>query len=240
MGQNANPLAPAPVPGVDMIAATPLDIDTMGRTLWGEARNQGAAGMTAVGWVIRNRFEQPGWWSRNDDDIPDDTIAAVCMDPWQFSCNNENDANYQKCRDVNGTNKVFRQAQAITAAVLGGMTPDPTGGADHYCRTDWIERTKWARTNKDKITRVIGAHTFFKLQKTPKPLAKSRTMAGLGAAGASTVATGAAVITDVAKQIEPLAGYSHYIMIGFLALSLVGIAWAAYAKFDDHRNEVTG
>jgi hypothetical protein len=36
---------------------TARDIDTLARTIWGEARNQGREGMIAVAWVIRNRVD---------------------------------------------------------------------------------------------------------------------------------------------------------------------------------------
>ena len=42
-----------------------LALDTLARTLWGEARGEGRAGMQAVANVIRNRAARPGWWGRS-------------------------------------------------------------------------------------------------------------------------------------------------------------------------------
>ncbi|MBK8184730.1 MAG: hypothetical protein IPK63_18385 [Candidatus Competibacteraceae bacterium] len=41
--------------------------------LWGELR----MGQRAVAWVIRNRYENPGWWSRNRDGIQDDNCGCL-------------------------------------------------------------------------------------------------------------------------------------------------------------------
>lgn len=45
-----------------------LDLDTMALTVWAEARGEAIIGQRAVAWVIRNRWEQPGWWSRQRGD----------------------------------------------------------------------------------------------------------------------------------------------------------------------------
>ena len=50
----------------------------MALTMAAEARSDGPAGMGAVGCVIRNRVEHPGWWGRD--------WLGVCLAPWQFSC----------------------------------------------------------------------------------------------------------------------------------------------------------
>lgn len=64
----------------------------------------------------------------------------------------------------------------------------------------------------------------------PKPLSKSRTMAGAGMAGAATA------LGEIAPQIEALVPYSESLKIIFLVVALGGIALAAYARFDDHKN----
>ena len=52
--------------------------DTLARTLWGEARNQGQCGMAAVAHVVLNRAAHPRWWGHD--------IISVCRAPEQFSC----------------------------------------------------------------------------------------------------------------------------------------------------------
>jgi len=62
-----------------------------------------------------------------------------------------------------------------------------------------------------------------------KPLVKSRTMAGLSVAGASTA------LSEISTQLQPLTMYSGTITTVFLILTLAGIAFAAYARMDDQR-----
>lgn len=62
-----------------------------------------------------------------------------------------------------------------------------------------------------------------------KPLTKSRTMAGLSLAGVSTM------IAEAAPQLQALAPYSSSITTAFVVLTVVGIAIAAYARIDDHK-----
>ena len=147
------------------IPYSPADLDTMARTVWAEARGEGQKGMEAVAWVIRNRLETPGWWSRHPDAIPDDTIAAVCREPWQFSCWNPRDPNLPKLLAVTDMDRHFAAALAIIRGVLAGEPTDPTNGADHYLVTSWIPRTPWAKANPGRVRARIGAHTFYHLGK---------------------------------------------------------------------------
>lgn len=134
------------------------DVDTLARTIWGEARGEGQTGMQAVANVVMNRHRSPGWWSRNVDDIPDDTVAAVCRDPWQFSCWNPTDPNSVKLRTVNLTDANFRAAVNIATRAVGGMLPDITGGATHYhaagINPSWVSGAI--------LTKVIGRHRFYR------------------------------------------------------------------------------
>lgn len=65
-----------------------------------------------------------------------------------------------------------------------------------------------------------------------KPLAKSKTMAGAGIAGAATA------LGEIAPQIEALVPYSDSMKTIFLLCALGGIALAAYARFKDHKEGV--
>lgn len=72
------------------MTATEKDRDILARTLWGEARGEGLAGQIAVAWTIRNRVNDgkaKSWWGEG--------YAGVCQAPYQFSCWNKNDPNYQ-------------------------------------------------------------------------------------------------------------------------------------------------
>jgi len=137
----------------------PIDLITLARTLWGEARGEPREGQIAIAWVIRNRLEHPGWWSRQrGDDIPDDTIEAVCRDPAQFSCWWDAQAPLVRTRSLGPQIELAR-------AVLGGLEPDPTGGADHYHTIARPEAAatwppKWA-VGHPGVT--IGRHLFYRL-----------------------------------------------------------------------------
>lgn len=147
-----------------MIGLKKGDIDTAARTLWGEARGEGREGMTAVMWVIRNRSRKPGWWSRHPGDgIQDDTLAAVCRDPYQFSCWNPNDPNLPRLLSADESDGTFLLAMSVVLEVLTSRVPDPTGGADHYCTKAFFRSAPaghWCR----KLTKSaeIGNHLFFK------------------------------------------------------------------------------
>lgn len=66
--------------------------------------------------------------------------------------------------------------------------------------------------------------------KDPANLSQSRTMGGAGLGGVGVAGAG---LSEVASQIEPIAYYSQVIMFTFLALTLLGVGIAAYARWDD-------
>lgn len=138
---------------------TALDIDTFARTLWGEARGEVFEGILAVGWVIMNRYNRPGWWSRNKGDgIPDDTIAATCRDPMQFSCWNENDPNREKLINVTLDDSAFQKCYYIALRLsLEYEKNDPTHGSCHYHTANVMP--KWAQGKIPVYT--IGDHRFY-------------------------------------------------------------------------------
>ncbi len=135
---------------VDDIAA-----DILARTLWGEARGEGTAGMQAVAAVIMNRVKtsraKPGgmWWG-ND-------VISVCQKPWQFSCWNRSDPNMKKVMAVTANDPYFKNAQAIARAALAGTLRDPTGGATHYHARGSVP--DWAKGQPPTAT--IGRHVFY-------------------------------------------------------------------------------
>ncbi|WP_062381972.1 cell wall hydrolase [Pseudomonas abietaniphila] len=135
---------------------TDKDRDVLARTLWGEARGEGLAGMVAVAWSIRNRVEdgkEKSWWGEG--------YAGVCQKPYQFSCWNKGDPNQPY---LTGAKQIpFRElAQCRIAAdqVIDGRVADPTGGATHYYAASMPSAPKWA--NGAKKTLTLGNHIFFK------------------------------------------------------------------------------
>lgn len=133
-----------------------LEVDVLARTLWGEARGEGVAGMEAVACVILNRAaiaQEKGryWWGNN--------VIQVCQKPYQFSCWNRSDPNFRKLQEVDESNLYFVTAQRVARRAIAGTLKDTTGGATHY----HAEGTTpyWA---KNEIpTAQIGKHIFYKI-----------------------------------------------------------------------------
>lgn len=140
---------------------TELDLDTLTRTLFGEARGEPLVGQVGVVHVVLNRLRTPGWWSRQKGDgIPDDTVAAVCRDPWQFSCWNPSDPNRAKLLALTPADSIYRILRnSVEAVVLRGLHPDPTGGATHYKRFDW--KAAWAAGRTPTVR--LGVHEFYRV-----------------------------------------------------------------------------
>jgi N-acetylmuramoyl-L-alanine amidase len=132
-------------------------IDTLARTIWGEARGEGAAGMQAVAAVILNRLsitKKSGgyWWG--------DNLIEICRKPYQFSCWNENDPNLKKLQAVDDRDLHFATALRLARrAVTTGLT-DPTNGATHYHAAGITPY--WSKN--EKPCAVLGRHIFYKLK----------------------------------------------------------------------------
>lgn len=134
------------------------DVDTLARTLFGEARGERRAGMEAVAWVILNR-------ARRGPPRFQATISEVCKAPYQFTCWSKNDPNSKVCAAVHEGDPSFLLALNVATAVLGGMVPDPTRGSDHYHTVSMNPYPSWA--SKMQLQAVIGSHRFY-AEKPPK------------------------------------------------------------------------
>lgn len=133
-------------------------IDTLARTIWGEARGEpdARAGMRAVAHVVLNRRDAPSWWGRS--------VQGVCRKRAQFSCWNEGDPNLAQLSAVTRDNALFALALEI-AAELTAMDQDsrqridPTGGATHY-HAATIATPAWAQGHAPLVR--IGHHLFYR------------------------------------------------------------------------------
>lgn len=129
-----------------------LEIDTLARTIWGEARGEGSIGMQAVAAVIHNRLavsRQKGkfWWGNS--------LIEICQKPYQFSCWNRDDPNYRKVLNADARDNSFAKAIDIARVCLA----DPTGGATHYHAANIYPY--WARNQQPTAT--IGKHIFYRI-----------------------------------------------------------------------------
>lgn len=128
------------------------EVDTVAKTLWGEARGEGLDGMRAVACVIGNRTARR-WRNKSG-------FAAVCLDRWQFSCWNANDPNRARLATLDRRpDAAFTQALQVAHALVGGQLADFTFGATHYYASSLVRRPAWA-LGKTPCLRQ-GRHLFF-------------------------------------------------------------------------------
>jgi N-acetylmuramoyl-L-alanine amidase len=136
--------------------ATDRDLDTLARTIYGEARGEGEFGMQAVACVIMNRVhasaKKPQWWGVG--------IDGVCLKPGQYSCWNADDINRPIIEAVTEAEPVFALATAVAAKAAAGTLDDITNGATHYYDRRMPEEPYWARGIEPCA--VIGHHKFYK------------------------------------------------------------------------------
>jgi len=125
----------------------------LARTIYGEARGESWQGKQAVANVVMNRVK-----SRR---FPN-TIERVCLQPYQFSCWNENDPNSKIIANLQpGQNSRFNQCIEIARSAEQGLLTDVTGGADHYYASS-IAQPSWVRKSPNaRMTTQIGAHKFY-------------------------------------------------------------------------------
>ena len=130
------------------------DINTLARTIFGEAIGEKLLGQEAIASVVLNRVDfakrKGGYWWGN-------TITEVCRCPWQFSCWNINDPNYKILTKDLLIDRTFQVCRRIAPRAIGGVLNDKTCGATHYhIRT---LRPKWSI---GKIPYAeIGNHIFY-------------------------------------------------------------------------------
>jgi spore germination cell wall hydrolase CwlJ-like protein len=124
-------------------------IDTLARTLWGEARGETKAGREAIASVVLNRLKRPSRFG--------ETIEEVCRKPFQFSCWNDDDPNLPKLKKANERDPIFAECVAIAGNAVQGILIDSVIGADHY-HTAGVT-PDWSHGKVPCIT--IGNHLFF-------------------------------------------------------------------------------
>ncbi len=139
-----------------------LEVDVLARTIWGEARGEGSAGMSGVAAVIMNRLRiaehhEDGYWWGN-------TIIQICQKPYQFSCWNVDDPNLSKLLAMDERDLYFTTAKRIARRYVYARGDDVTGGATHYHARGITP--SWAV--REKPVAVIGNHIFYALVDLPE------------------------------------------------------------------------
>ena len=134
-------------------------------TVLGEARGEEALGRSAVAHVVKNRMAKSGR-----------SVADTVLAKWQFSCWNHADPNRLFLEDTiaKGAKNVpmatWLACWVAAVEALFGDSPDPTGGATHYCTKNlWAVpsagRPKWhdaeeIGSGRTVETARIGNHVF--------------------------------------------------------------------------------
>ena len=130
------------------------DLKILAKTIYGEARgelnNFGLAPLIAVGNVVLNRFRKNFA----------NSISAVCLAPYQFSCWNQKDPNYEKLKTLDESSSIFKTCLKVAEKLIEGEWPDLTDGCDHYHEKSI--KPYWAGQRTPK--RVFGNHLFYSLK----------------------------------------------------------------------------
>ncbi len=132
-------------------------IDTLARTLWGEARDQPVRSIEAVASVVLNRVaistaRQGCWWG--------DGIVSVCRHPGQFPCWDQDRAGRAVLLALKPGDPVFDTCLRIARRATAGVLPDPTNGATHYHAA--TKYPPWAANQLP--TAEIGTTLFYRIE----------------------------------------------------------------------------
>ena len=130
------------------------DLKILAKTIYGEARgelnNFGLAPLIAVGNVVLNRLRK-----KFANSIPE-----VCLAPYQFSCWNQKDPNYEKLKNLDESSTIFKTCLKVAKNLIEGTWPDLTDGCDHYHEKSI--KPYWAGQLTPK--RVFRNHLFYSLK----------------------------------------------------------------------------
>lgn len=130
---------------------TDFSREVAARTIWMEARGEGALGEDCVAHVLLNRLATKRWGA---------TLAAVCLSPYQFSCWNTADPNRWSMARLADDDPVLQACRDQLDLAEGEA--DPTGGATHYLTADVLEHGAPLWVTGATRTVQIGHHVFFK------------------------------------------------------------------------------
>ncbi len=146
--------AGAPAAGVDA-----ADVDIQARTLWGEARGEGEAGMIAIAAVVLNRvrisLEHGGrfWWGNS--------IGTVCKARAQFSCWSPGNPSRAKLLAVDDRDAAFGIATKVADDAAAGRIVDPTFDATTYKLAALPWPYSWGHPRLPLVE--IGRRAFYNL-----------------------------------------------------------------------------
>lgn len=130
------------------------EVEVLAKTIYGEARGESISGQEAIASVVLNRLlfaQKRGryWWGNS--------IKDICLQPWQFSCWNKNDVNYERLQEVKDSDVAYCICKRIALRAIAGTLEDQTCRATHYHTKN--VRPRWSI---GKIPCAeIGSHFFY-------------------------------------------------------------------------------
>ncbi len=205
-------------------------IDTLARTLYGEAKPNDIQDATAIACVVMNRVALPNW--------PDD-VESVCIQPYQFSCWNTSDPN--RARIFKASGAWFDKCVQIAMKAVDHQLVDPTNCSTHY-HTPAV-KPAWSKGKKP--TYISSGHLFFNNIDTKppasakdalnqiRPIGSTETMVATKIGGVASVGIGA--VSQAIEALEPamplattLAQAAPWAIVAVLAMALFYIAWSRY------------
>ena len=123
----------------------------LARMLYGETRNCSEEEKIAVAYTIINRVNDGKKWNGEN-------VKQVILKPWQYSCFNKNDVNYEKLK--NPDKKIFEDCLKVANEVLQGKHSELNKGQTHYFNPK-VVKPKWADEMR-KIGKIRNSkHEFY-------------------------------------------------------------------------------
>lgn len=127
-----------------------FDIEIATMTCFMEASGEPPEGRRAVVWVFVNRLNSGKYG---------DTLAAVCLTPWQFSGWNTSDPNRVRMAKTPHDDPILVDCETAVNEALSGEA-DPTQGALNYYSVTMTTPPDWVATME--FTVQIGNHRFYR------------------------------------------------------------------------------
>jgi cell wall hydrolase len=128
-------------------------IDVLARTIFGEARGDGAAGMEAVASVVLNRVKIGGWWGGD--------VIGVCLAKDQLDCWMPG-PDLPAVQEADESDPVFQTALDIAGEAVAGTLADTVNGATSYKVTTLPWPHDWGP--EVPPVAVVGHQSFYILQ----------------------------------------------------------------------------
>lgn len=141
----------------DTAAAEAVAIDTLARTVWGEARKESVRGKEAVAATVVNRLPESRFVEPRERS---NAIVEICLSPFAFNCWQETGTKRSELLKVDENNREFAICVRVARRAVRGALQDPSGGAT--CFHHVHAHPSWA---KGLIPcKVVGMNKFYRVE----------------------------------------------------------------------------